>query len=98
MTVGGPSPTLHPVGPQNILRSDQTNGAESARYVAQSAPATDPSPAPAGVNAELWSVLTRQEKDFFMQQSELGALTYAPARSSHQSVDAPRGQRIDVSA
>lgn len=97
MNIGGPSPILHPVGPQNILRPDSTNGSESAQHVASPVPAAETSPAPAGVNAELWSVLTRQEKEFFMQQSDLGSLTYAPTRSSPQSVDAPRGQRIDVS-
>lgn len=98
MTVGGPSPILHPVGPQSVLRSDRPSDGELAQHAASPVPVADSSPAPAGANAELWSVLTQQEKEFFMQQSDLGSLTYAPTRSSPQSVDAPRGQRIDLRA
>ena len=98
MIVGGTSPILFPTAPQGILRPAPTNGGETAQRVDSAGSAAEASAAPDGVNAELWSVLTQQEKQFFLQQSELGSLTYAPTRSSPQSAGAPRGQRIDVRA
>lgn len=98
MNIGGPSPILHPVGQQNVERPERPSVGESTQRAASPVPVADSLPAPVGANAELWSVLTQQEKEFFMQQSDLGSLTYAPTRSSPQSVDAPKGQRIDVRA
>ena len=96
MIVGGPSPISQPIGQQFVQRTDQAFDSDRARQVAAQEQAVEQSPAPAGVNAELWSVLTQQEKAFFVQQRDLGSLTYSPTRSSPQAMDAPRGQRIDV--
>lgn len=57
---------------------------------------------PDGADPALWSVLTGAEKQFFARQAALGPLSYGPgARSRHAdavAVQAPRGQRLDVSA
>lgn len=52
--------------------------------------------APAGSDPALWSVLTAEERDFFVRQSVMGPATYGPSRT--QPAGLPTGQRIDVRA
>jgi len=56
----------------------------------------EPSP-PAGVDPELWSVLTTEERRFFALTGARGSVTYEPGMgSARESGSAPRGSRIDV--
>lgn len=83
-----------PAAPAAPAASVQTAGA-----LARTA---DVAEMPKGANPELWSVLTGDEKAFFARQASLGPLTYGPgarARSVEPAaLQAPRGQRLDVSA
>ncbi len=54
------------------------------------APATKPSP--------LWSVLTAEERAFFLSTAALGSLGYGPTGAVTREADAPIGQRLDVRA
>jgi hypothetical protein len=54
------------------------------------APATKPSP--------LWSVLTDEERAFFLSTAALGSLGYGPTGAVTREADAPIGQRLDVRA
>jgi hypothetical protein len=53
-----------------------------------------PMQAPAGIDPELWSVLTAEERQFFGKMSALGPLTYGP-RSANVPPGMVRGGRID---
>ncbi len=44
----------------------------------------------------LWGVLTEEERTFFAQQAELGALTYGPGGARTEQLEPPKGQRLDV--
>ncbi len=44
----------------------------------------------------LWGVLTEEERTFFAQQAELGALTYGPKGARAEHLEPPKGQRLDV--
>jgi hypothetical protein len=44
----------------------------------------------------LWGVLTEEERSFFAQQAELGALTYGPKGARAEQLEPPKGQRLDV--
>jgi hypothetical protein len=44
----------------------------------------------------LWGVLTDEERAFFAQQAELGALTYGPRGARADQLEPPKGQRLDV--
>lgn len=59
------------------------------------APTEAPSGPPEGVDVALWSVLTTEERDFFLKARDLGPITYRPGVSGREA--APRrGGRIDV--
>ena len=95
MTVNGPTPVQLHITEPSLARSTAPD--------ATPPPALPHAPkvaagAPDGVNPELWSVLTIEERTFFVQNLDLGSLTYGPTRAAPTRVDAPRGQRIDVRA
>ena len=94
MTINGPIPVFPNVSPPAAQRAT-TPVAKPAVT-----PARTPTRAgvPAGVNPELWSVLTGDERAFMVQELDLGAPTYGRKRTNPSRVDAPRGQRIDVRA
>ncbi len=48
------------------------------------------------VEKSLWGVLTEEERQFFAQQADLGPLTYGPRGAMTETVDVPKGQRLDV--
>lgn len=74
-----------------------------ARPAAQAAERALPAEAPAGVDAELWSVLTADERAFFAKAGQSGPLTYGRATvpGAAAAASAPvalRGGRLDVRA
>jgi hypothetical protein len=77
--------------------------AAPAQGAAQAA-AAQASAVPAGSDPALWSILTSQERDFFLRHASLGAVTYGPTgagaagRSAAAMADTPVGQRIDIRA
>lgn len=62
--------------------------------VAAAAEATIPLQAPPGTDAELWSLLTSEERRFFSKLHETGPLTYGP-RTANTPPGLMRGGRID---
>ena len=50
---------------------------------------------PAGVDPELWSVLTTEEREFFGRLRDLGPLTYGRGKTGRQAAPPPGG-RLDV--
>ena len=59
------------------------------------ASAEAPSGPPQGVDAALWSVLTTEERAFFLKARDLGPITYRPGVSGREAAP-QRGGRIDV--
>ena len=58
------------------------------------------STAPAGVDQDLWSVLSKDERSFFMKAGTMGPLTYGRTSTSQSPTPAPilRGGRLDIKA
>jgi hypothetical protein len=56
--------------------------------------------APSGVDQDLWSVLSKEERSFFMKAGTMGPLTYGRMSSSQSPAPAPilRGGRLDIKA
>ncbi len=56
--------------------------------------------APTGVDQDLWSVLSKEERSFFMKAGTMGPLTYGRSSSSQSPAPAPilRGGRLDIKA
>ena len=56
--------------------------------------------APTGVDQDLWSVLSKEERSFFMKAGTMGPLTYGRTSSSQSPAPAPilRGGRLDIKA
>ena len=48
---------------------------------------------PKGVDKSLWTLLTTEERDYFVRQAELGPLTYGPRSSAPEA--APTGRRLN---
>ncbi len=53
---------------------------------------------PPGVDADLWSVLTAEEREFFSVAREMGPITYGRDLSAANETSLPRGRRLDVRA
>ncbi len=56
--------------------------------------------APEGVDQQLWSVLTKDERSFFVKAGAMGPLTYGRFSAAQGSTPAPmlRGGRLDIKA
>jgi hypothetical protein len=56
--------------------------------------------APNGVDQDLWSVLSKDERSYFMKAGTMGPLTYGRMSSSQSPAPAPilRGGRLDIKA
>ncbi len=54
--------------------------------------------APSGAPPSLWSVLTDEERQFFLGAAAMGPLSYGPSGAKPAAPAAPLGQRIDVRA
>ncbi|HEY8484237.1 MAG TPA: hypothetical protein VIL13_06490 [Longimicrobiales bacterium] len=55
-----------------------------------------PSEPPPGTDPALWSVLTREEREFYARVQALGPLTYGPGVGLRPQDGIGRGGRIDV--
>jgi hypothetical protein len=92
MVVYGPSlPTL-PTAPS--APAAPSTGVETAVANKQASSAAVNSDGPS--EQSLWGVLTDEERAFFAQQAELGALTYGPRGAKTEQLEPPKGQRLDV--
>lgn len=94
MTINGPTPVFPNVSPPAAQRTTPP----AVKPAVTPARAPTRAEVPAGVNPELWSVLTGDERAFMVQELDIGAPTYGRKRANPSMVDAPRGQRIDVRA
>lgn len=105
-SINGPGitpPTLPSIQP---TRSTETEAQPSAQDVslpyapsgsdADASRASDSDTPPAGVDPELWSVLTAEEREFFSVAHELGPVTYGRATERSGDAAIPRGRRLDV--
>ena len=92
MTINGPAPIFPQIN-HGIDRA--TPPPVTPATPPTHAPEAGPG-APDGVNPELWSVLTSDERAFLVQELDIGDLTYGRSRAHSTRPDAPRGQRIDV--
>jgi len=56
--------------------------------------------APNGVDQDLWSVLSKEERSFFMKAGTMGPLTYGRMSSAQSPATPPilRGGRLDIKA
>jgi hypothetical protein len=62
------------------------------------APASPSATTPTSGPSPLWSVLTDQERAFFLSTAALGSLGYGPTGAVTREAEAPLGQRLDVRA
>lgn len=51
---------------------------------------------PAGVDPQLWGVLTSEERAFMLRAREMGPLTYRPGAPEGRAEAPSRGGRLDV--
>lgn len=72
--------------------------AQPARGAVPTAATAPSAPVPAGKPSPLWSVLTDEERAFFLSTAALGSLGYGPTGAVTREADAPIGQRLDVRA
>lgn len=86
MFVYGPTSPSIPTPPPPKLESPVTS--EPAASTARASESA--------VEKSLWGVLTEEERQFFAQQADLGPLTYGPRGAMTETVDVPKGQRLDV--
>jgi hypothetical protein len=93
MTINPTSSFRLPISP---VQGGQAIRPSSAPTEAAASEQTSAARVPAGVNPQLWGVLTEAEQAFFVRQNSLGPLTYGPKQAAHMDAAGPRGQRIDV--
>lgn len=74
--------------PATVPQPEQARGA--------SVEAAAGSSAPQGVDPALWSVLTTEERDFFVRNRARGPLTYGPGATPSDSAAPPAGGRLDI--
>ena len=84
-----PTVPLYPTPPATAPARGAAPSASPASTAASTA-ASGPSP--------LWSVLTDQERAFFLSTAALGSLGYGPSGAVTRDAEAPLGQRLDVRA
>jgi hypothetical protein len=95
---------MRPATPQtanDVAVTDQKSLANAIKNDAAARTAQISSPdAPNGVDQELWSVLSKEERSFFMKAGTMGPLTYGRMSSSQNPTPAPilRGGRLDIKA
>jgi hypothetical protein len=87
MVVYGPSLPSLPKAPSAGVEAPIANRQPAAAPAAAS---------DAAGQQTLWGVLTEEERTFFAQQAELGALTYGPKGAKAEHLEPPKGQRLDV--
>jgi hypothetical protein len=87
--------------PNGVAAPDQRSIADAIKQDAAARTAQLSSAnAPDGVDQDLWSVLSREERSFFMKAGTMGPLTYGRMSSSQSPAPAPilRGGRLDIKA
>ncbi|MEO7043522.1 MAG: hypothetical protein ABI035_14770 [Gemmatimonadaceae bacterium] len=95
-------PTTSQTLPQSsngVTASDQKSVANAIKNDAAARNAQLSSPnAPDGVDQDLWGVLSKEERSFFMKAGSMGPLTYGRMSSSQTPTPAPmlRGGRLDI--
>ncbi len=90
-----------PQSSTNVAATDQKSLANAIKNDAAARTAQLNSPnAPDGVDQDLWSVLSKEERSFFMKAGTMGPLTYGRMSSSQTPAPAPmlRGGRLDIKA
>ena len=90
-----------PQSSTNVAATDQKSLANAIKNDAEARTAQLNSPnAPDGVDQDLWSVLSKEERSFFMKAGTMGPLTYGRMSSSQTPAPAPmlRGGRLDIKA
>ena len=87
--------------PNGVGAADQKSVADAIKNDAAARNAQlNSTNAPAGVDQDLWSVLSKEERSFFMKAGTMGPLTYGRMSSSQTPAPAPmlRGGRLDIKA
>ncbi|HEY7897921.1 MAG TPA: hypothetical protein VIC03_05875 [Gemmatimonadaceae bacterium] len=90
-----------PQSSTNVAATNQKSLANAIKNDAAARTAQLNSPnAPDGVDQDLWSVLSKEERSFFMKAGTMGPLTYGRMSSSQTPAPAPmlRGGRLDIKA
>ena len=85
----------------DVAVADQKSLANAIKSDAAARTAQLNSPnAPNGVDQDLWSVLSKDERSFFMKAGTMGPLTYGRMSSSQNPTPTPilRGGRLDIKA
>lgn len=91
----GPRPGAGEVG--TPIPHARPPAADAAR-LEREAPGGGASAAPRGVDPDLWSVLTAEEREFFAVRREMGPITYGREPRAAREAPLPRGRRLDVRA
>lgn len=103
-TTGPSAPTTVPNGIANGIANGTSSPKSVADAIKQDAAArtaqVNSSDAPDGVDQDLWSVLTKEERGFFVKAGAMGPLTYGRFTASQTPAPAPivRGGRLDIKA
>lgn len=103
-TRGGDQATRSPLSsrsPNDALVAPQKSVADAIKNDASSRAAQVASgQAPEGVDQDLWSVLTKDERSFFVKAGAMGPLTYGRFTAAQTPTPAPmlRGGRLDIKA
>jgi hypothetical protein len=108
-TVNTPSVPVRPAEtPSTAPTTSETNASTSQRSVADAikndaaarAATVNSANAPDGVDQDLWSVLTKEERSFFVKAGAMGPLTYGRSSTPQGPTQAPlvRGGRLDIKA
>lgn len=96
-----PRTPLLPRAPNDVPTTSQKTVAEAIKSDASARAAqVQSSDAPQGVDQDLWSVLTKEERSFFVKSGAMGPLTYGRFSAAQGSTPAPmlRGGRLDIKA
>lgn len=106
--ISGPKPGANPAidtpaaerAPERAALGSPTSARRTVPIGTQPPPRALSAEAPAGVDPELWSVLTTEERTHFAKLAAMGPLTYGRGLSAFGVQDAPppavRGARLDI--
>lgn len=96
-----PQPAETSNGASEATNASQRSVADAIKSdAAARAAAVNSTQAPDGVDQDLWSVLTKEERSFFVKAGAMGPLTYGRFSSGQAPTQAPlvRGGRLDIKA
>jgi hypothetical protein len=88
-------PETRPQDPAATARPEWGAGAAAGMDALQPDGPRAPDAAPEGVDGELWSLLTTEERAHFSRFAAMGGVTYGP-RSTPSSRPLVSGQRLDL--